>query len=170
MVNAMAYQIRAAQSGDDVATMASFSILTILETLPEARCDPSIVPGFSHEEMASRYREGLDNPDHRYLVVTTGEGRVVGHGIYLLRRKEDGSTYGYLYTRYILPAHRRRGLGGQLLDRALGWFAEMGADSAEAHTHPTNLGLQTLFTSRGFSVGPIQEGRWPSVVLRKTLR
>ena len=166
----MNYDIRAATSEDDVATMASLSILTILETLPEARRDPSIVPGFSHEDMASMYLKGLSNPDHRYLLATHEEALVVGHGIYLLRRDEAGARYGYLYTRYVLPAHRRRGLGGRLLDRALDWFDEMNAQWAEAHTHPSNSPLQALFASRGFEQGPVQEGRWPSVLLRRTLR
>ena len=165
----MNYQIRPAQTDDDVSTMASFSMLTILETIPEARRDPTIVPGFSHEEMSSMYREGLNNPNHRYLVVVSPDGLLVGHGIYLLRRDDAGSSYGYLYTRYVLPAHRRRGLGGRMLDTALDWFKEMDAEWAEAHTHPSNAGLQKLFASRGFEVGPPQEGRWASVLLRKTL-
>jgi ribosomal protein S18 acetylase RimI-like enzyme len=150
--------------------MASFSMMTILETIPETRSDPSIVPGFSHEEMASMYREGLNNPDHRYLVATNEEDLLVGHGIYLLRRDDAGSPYGYLYSRYVLPAHRRRGLGGRMLDTALDWFKEMNAEWADAHTHPSNTGLKKLFISRGFEIGPVQEGRWASVLLRKTLR
>jgi hypothetical protein len=104
----MHYSVRSAQSEDDVSTMASFSMMTILETLPETRLDPSIVAGFTHEEMSAMYREGLDNPDHRYLVVTDEDDLLVGHGIYLFRRDESGAPYGYLYTRYVLPAHRRR--------------------------------------------------------------
>lgn len=150
--------------------MASFSMLTVLETIPEVRRDPSIVPRFSHGEMASMYREGLNNSEHRYLVATSEEGLLVGHGIYLVRRDDAGSPYGYLYTRYVLPAHRRRGLGGRMLDAALAWFEERNAEWAEAHTHPSNAGLKKLFLSRGFELGPVQEGRWPSVLLRKPLR
>ncbi len=168
--HSMKYNIRAAKSEADIATMASFSILTILETLPEARRDPSIVPGFSHQDTVSRYRQGLNNSDHRYVVVTTQEGHVVGHGIYLLRHNEAGGKYGYLYTRYVLPAHRGRGLGGRMLDMALDWFDEMNAEYAEAHTHPSNTPLQNLFASRGFEKGPVQEGRWPAVLLRKPIR
>lgn len=166
----MNYEIRPAESDDDIATMSSLSILTILETLPEARRDPSIVPGFSHQEMASMYRKGLNNPDHRYRVVTDEEGLLVGHSIYLLRRNDAGVMTGYLYTRYVLPAHRRRGLGGRMLDMALDWFEERNAAWAEAHTHPSNRGLQELFASRGFEHAEVHEGRWPSVLLRKSLR
>ena len=165
----MAYNIRAAKSEDDIATMASFSILTVLETVTEAQRNPSIVPGFTHQEMAATYQKGLDNPDHRYLVARCEEGLLVGHCIYLLRRNEAGVKYGYLYTRYVLPAHRGRGLGGRMLDRALAWFKEVNAQWAEAHTHPSNTPLQSLFASRGFEKGPVQEGRWPSVLLRKLL-
>ena len=165
----MNYEIRKAESEDDIAAMASFSIVTILETLPEVRRDPSIVPNFSHEDMASMYRKGLEDSDHRYVVVTTEESLVVGHAIYLLRRNAAGTKYGYLYTRYVLPAHRGQGLGGRMLDMALEWFEEMNAEYAEAHTHPSNTPLQNLFASRGFTKGPIQEGRWATVLLRKSL-
>ena len=165
----MPYEIRPASSEDDIATMASFSILTILETLPETRIDPSIVPNFSHEAMASMYRKGLNNPDHRYVVATNEESMIVGHSIYLLRRNEAGTKFGYLYTRYVLPAHRGRGLGGRMLDGALDWFKKMNAEWAEAHTHPSNTNLQNLFSSRGFEQGSVQQGRWPSVLLRKVL-
>ena len=168
----MSYDIRPAISEDDIATMSSFSILTILETLPETRIDPSIVPNFSHEAMASMYRKGLKNPDHRYLVATNEESLIVGHTIYLLRRNDRGATYGYLYTRYVLPAHRGQGLGGRMLDMALDWFKEMNAEWAEAHTHPSNTKLQKLFASRGFEEGgrTVKQGRWSSILLRKSLR
>ena len=166
----MTYEIRPATSEDDIATMASFSILTILETLPETRIDPSIVPNFSHGDMASMYRKGLNNPDQRHLVATNEESLIVGHTIYLLRRNEAGTKYGYLYTRYVLPAHRGRGLGGRMLDMALDWFKEMNAEWAEAHTHPSNSKLQNLFASRDFEQGPVQQGRWSYVLLRKSLR
>jgi GNAT superfamily N-acetyltransferase len=165
----MTYSFRNAQSDEDAATMSSFSILTVLETLPETRLDPSIVPRFSHEEMKSMYLKGLDNPDHTYIIVMNDEGLAIGHTIYLLRQNDAGDTYGYLYTRYVLPAHRRKGLGSQMLDMALDHFKERKAEWAEAHTHPSNLGLQGLFKTRGFEIGPVEEGRWPAVTLRKSL-
>ena len=93
------------------------------------------------------YRKGLNNPDHRYVVATNEESMIVGHSIYLLRRNEAGTKFGYLYTRYVLPAHRGRGLGGRMLDGALDWFKKMNAEWAEAHTHPSNTKLQNLFSS-----------------------
>jgi ribosomal protein S18 acetylase RimI-like enzyme len=166
----MTYSLRSAKSEDDVATMASFSILTILETIPEARTDPSIVPNFSHEEMAAMYRKGLGNPSHRYLVAANEENLLVGYGIYVLRKNDAAASFGYLYSRYVLPAHRRQGLAGRMLDTALDWFKEMNAEWAEAHTHPSNTGLKKLFTSRGFEIGPGRSGRWDSVLLKKSLR
>lgn len=151
---------------EEVVVAASFSKLTLLETLPEARRDPELVPNGSVAEMAAMYRRGRENPDHRYLVAEAGDGMLVGHAIALMRTDEDGLRYGYGYTRCVLPSHRRRGLARRLLRTAKAWWAEQGADHVMAHTHATNRALQALFTSEGFVVLGTGEGRWPSVVLR----
>lgn len=153
----------------EVNIAASFSALTILETLPQARRDPTLVPRSSVEEMAQMYTGGRDNPDHWYRVVEF-EGEVVGHAIALMRRDEQGTPHGYSYTRYILPEFRRRGLAGALLDAAIAWWRERGAAYVLANTHPTNRGLRALFGSRGFHEEGLSEGRWPSVVLRLELQ
>ncbi|MEL6182053.1 MAG: GNAT family N-acetyltransferase [Myxococcota bacterium] len=149
-------------------TVASFSMLTILETLPEARRDPSIVPNLSVEAMASSYAQHRSNPDHRVMVVEeTSTPMVVGAAIALMRTDDDGLRYGYSYTRYILPAHRRRGLARQLLRQAIAWWDEQGAAYVLAHTHPSNAPLLGLFTSEGFVEVGRSNKRWPSVILKR---
>ncbi|MFT4978317.1 MAG: GNAT superfamily N-acetyltransferase [Myxococcota bacterium] len=166
------YRIRSLDFRDsgEVYTAASFSMMTLLETLPEARADPELVPNFSVEEMAAMYRSGQSDPDHRYLVIVDDNNRPVGHAIALIRCDDDGTRYGYSYTRYILPHHRRRGLARRLLRAAKSWWAEAGVSHVLAHTHPENKPLQTLFIDEGFQVVERRDGRWPSLLLRCELQ
>ncbi len=160
--------IRPVDLSDDgeVNTIASFSLLTILETLPEARLDPTIVPNLSIQEMAQMYRGDLGRTDRRYFLAQDDDGRIVGHAIALLRTDDSGLLHGYSYTRYVLPQHRRQGVARQLLHAAKRWWWEQGVVYVLAHTHPTNLSLQRLFLSEGFVIAGQQSGRWASVVLR----
>ncbi len=160
--------IRSVDLSDDgeVNTIASFSMLTILETLPESRQEPSIVPNLSIEAMGEMYRSDLGRPDRRYLVAEDGEGNIIGHAIAVLRTDASGLLYGYSYTRYVLPVHRKRGVARQLLHAAKRWWWEQGVLYVLAHTHPTNLALQRLFLSEGFVAAGQKVGRWPSVLLR----
>ena len=151
---------------EEVYVAASFSMLTLLESLPEARRKPDSVPNFSIEEMAKMYRGGRHHPDHRYYVAEAEGGLIVGHAIALMRTEEDGTRYGYSYTRYILPTHRRQGLARRLLREAKGWWRSQGAAHVLAHTHTSNAPLLALFESEGFSVVERRDGRWPSLQLR----
>lgn len=164
----MSYTIRPLdfRLDEEVNVAASFSMLTLLETLPEARRDPACVPNFSVASMAEMYRENRHNPAHRYLVVTDEDGMLVGHAIALMRLDDDGVRHGYSYTRYILPSHRRKGLARRLLHEAKAWWRAEGARYVLAHTHPTNAPLQALFHDEGFRAVEQRGGRWPSLLLR----
>lgn len=162
------YRLRDLDLADpgEVNTAAAFSMATILETLPEARRDPEIVPGFSIEAMAAMYARGHDNPDHRYRVAVDHAGLIVGHAIALMRADDHGVAHGYSYTRYVLPAHRRRGLARRLLVDALGWWTGRGARYVLAHTHADNTALQRLFATAGFTVVERTHTRWAGLTLR----
>jgi GNAT superfamily N-acetyltransferase len=57
---------------------------------------------------------------------------------------------------YVLPGHRRNGLGRRLLDAALGWCRERGCSKAEIIVTPggdARHGLTGWYTARGFSDG-----------------
>lgn len=160
--------IRALNFHDDgeLNTAGAFSLMTLLESLPEARRDPESIPNFSIDSMASMYRTGRHNPDHRYWVADAGDGLLVGHAIALMRTDADNVRYGYSYTRYVLPHHRKRGIARQMLHTAKAWWKEQDAAYVLAHTHPSNAPLLKLFISEGFSVIERREERWPSLMLR----
>ena len=60
----------------EVHTAASFSLATLLESIPEFRTNPLLLPNATVSDMVSMYRAGCTNPEHRYLVaVLRGSGR-----------------------------------------------------------------------------------------------
>jgi ribosomal protein S18 acetylase RimI-like enzyme len=150
----------------EVNTVAAFSLMTLLESLPEARRDPDSIPNFSIDSMASLYLSERHNPDHRYWVVDAGDGLLVGHAIGLMRTDDDGVRHGYSYTRYVLPRYRRRGIARQMLQHAKAWWHAQDVAYVLAHTHPSNTPLLNLFASEGFSVAETRAGPWPSLLLR----
>ena len=162
------FSIRPVDLADEaeVNTIASLSMLTILETLPEARRDPTVVPNFSISAMATMYRGDLGRADRRFWVAVDEDGQIVGHAIALLRTDDSGLLHGYSYTRYVLPGWRRKGIARALLQEAKRWWWAQGVVYVLAHTHATNHALQQLFLSEGFVIGGQQEERWSSVVLR----
>ena len=157
------------ESRSELRTIATFSLMTMLETIPELRSHVTDLPNFSIDEMQAMYAQGQSNPQHRYLCAVDDAGMLCGHAIFQLKKDDAGQTYGYCYTRYVLPRYRRRGVAARLLDEALGWFGEAGAAYALAHTHATNEPLRALFECAGFVVSERVDGRWPTLALRKEL-
>jgi len=68
---------------------------------------------------------------------------------------------GYVYYITVLSAHRRSGVGGQLLDDALAQFRSGGAEVVYAAIRTDNLPSRLLFERRGFrEVGRREEPLW----------
>jgi L-amino acid N-acyltransferase YncA len=155
-------------SDAEINTSVAFGILTIYETLSDARRDPTIVPNFSFEAMKADYSAKSRLDSRRFLVAEDADGGIVGHSIFKTMRDEAGVLFGYCATRYVLPGWRRRGLGGRFLDDALTWFRAEGVAYVLAHTHQTNAALRALFEGRGFTASP-NDGRWPTWELRLAL-
>ena len=146
-------------SDAEINTSVSFGMLAVLETVPSARRDPSVVPYFTFAEMRANYAASCGLPDRCFLFAEAPDGLVVGQSAMKTLRDEDGRLYGYFSTRYVLPRFRRQGLGQRLLDEGLGWMRAQGAEYAVAHTHATNEPLLGLFRRNGFEATP-HAGRW----------
>ena len=146
-----------------------FSMMTLWESRPELRINPSQIPDFGFESTQKMYRAGLKNPNQRYLIALDGDAQIVGHSIIGLRTGEGDDRYGYFWSRYVLPQHRRKGLASRFMDEALTWFREKGVQRAEVHVHLSNEGLRRVFERKGFRPIDRRTGRWEYVVLSKKL-
>jgi ribosomal protein S18 acetylase RimI-like enzyme len=147
---AMSYTVRRLDgSSAEVHTAAAFSMLTILETLPESRREPGVVPNLDIASMARMYAEGQTNPDHLYLFALSPDGEAAGHVIALIRTDDDGVVHGYGYTLYVLPAHRRRGPFPCAGCHATEAFVGVIPGNANAGSGATNNGLDATTTDEG---------------------
>ena len=168
----MEYRIRDLdeRSDSEVATVTRWCMQTVLSTIPEFENSEekarSFLPNFSFDQMNAMFRADLLRPTHRFLVAVDLDGQLVGHSMISRKRTPEGEKFGYFFSRYVLPEHRRRGVGAQLMVEATSWFAEYEPAFLLAHTHATNAPLQRLFAAYGFREVQRTETPWPHITLR----
>jgi ribosomal protein S18 acetylase RimI-like enzyme len=153
----------------EMNTVIIFSQMTLWESRPELRINPSRVPDFGFENMEQMYRAGVANPNQRYLLVLDEDANIVGHSIIALRTNKDGERFGYFWSRYVLPTHRRQGIGSRFLAESLSWFEEQQVKRAEVHVHLSNVVLRRFYESNGFSLIDRRTDRWEYMVMSKAL-
>jgi ribosomal protein S18 acetylase RimI-like enzyme len=87
------------------------------------------------------------------VLVAQRDGDVVGY-VYCGMEGNDYMALrgpaGVLYDLIVDPAHRRQGVGGKLLDSALGDLATLGAPRALLFTAEKNEVAQGMFAKAGF--------------------
>lgn len=69
-------------------------------------------------------------------------------GLAMLKMLHEGA--GYVYYVAVPPRFRRQGIGGRLLDDAIGYLGRQGARNVYASVEEDNLESRLLFSSRGF--------------------
>ncbi|MCA9537599.1 MAG: GNAT family N-acetyltransferase [Myxococcales bacterium] len=158
------------ESEAELDQVTRWCMAAVLETIPEfegseakARVE---LPNFSFDAMRAMIHADFVRPTHRFLVAVDADGRLVGHSMLSCRVDPQGAPFGYFFSRFVEPDHRRRGLGTRLLDAAVAWFDQRGCQYLLAHTHETNVGLRALFEGRGFRVVERTVKRWPALTLR----
>ena len=148
--------------------LCAFSMMTLWESRPEMRVDPASIPDFNFAAHRQLYLAGAAQPTQNTLLALDSEANIVGHSAVTIRHRGD-QAYGYFWSRYVLPQHRRQGLARRFLQRSLAWFAEQQVAWAEVHIHVENTLLRQLFESEGFGVVDRHTDRWTYLVLRKDL-
>lgn len=147
-----------------------FAMMTLWESRPEMRVDPKTLPDFGFDSHRRIFEAGLKNPDQRYRIAVDGEANIVGHSVVVVRHDRD-VPYGFLWSRYVLPQYRRRGLARQLLHDSLDWLKTQRGPVAyaEVHIHTENQAARRLFERERFTIVDRRTERWPYLVLRHDL-
>ena len=99
---------------------------------------------FSDPWSASSFREAL-TAAWSFGFVAEGHAGVVG---YLIAREVAGT--GEILNLAVAPAHRRRGIAGELLEAALSAFQRRKADEIFLEVRQSNRLAQALYLARGF--------------------
>lgn len=63
----------------------------------------------------------------------------------------SGDRYAHIFLLYVTPAHRRRGLGTALMQRAEQWALQQGSLQLGLHVFVENLSAQALYQRLGYS-------------------
>ncbi|MGE0191452.1 MAG: N-acetyltransferase family protein [Planctomycetota bacterium] len=169
----MTFRIRELKptSPSELDTVTRWAMATPLESIPELEGSAALAlaqwPNFTFGRMRAMFAESLPKPSHRFLVAEGPDGQLVGHSMIFHKVDDDGRPYGYFFTRYVLPAHRRLGAASALMAEALAWFGHLDLAYLQAHTHATNVALQRLYARHGFSIVGGQAEPWPTVELRR---
>ncbi|MCA9567938.1 MAG: GNAT family N-acetyltransferase [Myxococcales bacterium] len=157
---------------DELDLVTSWCMATVLETIPELAGDPEKArarwPNFTHEAMRAMFAESMQRPTHAFFLALL-DGTPVAHSMIFRKTDADGLPYGYFFSRYVLPAYRRRDIASALMQHAFDWFHGQGLAYLQAHTHPTNLALRSLYARHGFQEVGTSGGDWPMVELRLDL-
>lgn len=154
---------------DELDAVVCFSIMTLWESRPEIRHNPKGLPGYSWSETHALYRAGINSKDQRYLVALGPDGNLAGSSVVVMRTNAKGQPYGYFWSRYVLPEHRRCGMARRFLHDNLNWFRSRKAAYAEVHIHVENRLLRSLFESEKFKVEDRGHGPFTWLVLRRHL-
>jgi ribosomal protein S18 acetylase RimI-like enzyme len=167
-----AYRIRDLDptNESEVDTVVRMCMTTVLDTIPEFEHDEErarrSLPNFTFARMRDMIRADLSRPTHRFLVAVDADGRVVGHSMISRKVTPEGRRFGYFFSRYVEPEHRKKGVAGGLMEEALVWFRGYDWDYLLAHTHSSNEPLRRLFERHGFRVAERRDEPWPSLTLR----
>jgi ribosomal protein S18 acetylase RimI-like enzyme len=104
------------------------------------------------ERYAQFLASQMERPD-KIVLVAERDGAVVGYAYggvegndYMVLRGPAGEIYDLV----VAGSHRRRGVGGKLLEAALGALEKLGAPRAVLFTAARNEGAQAMFSKCGF--------------------
>jgi GNAT superfamily N-acetyltransferase len=158
----------------ELALVTQRCMETVLETIPEFEGNPEkarlAFGNFTFAQMKEMIQGTLSSAVHRNLAaVDSDSDELVGHALFSIKIDSDGKKYGFCYSRYIVPAYRKKGIASMLLSQAEEWWTSLKAEYVVAHTHVSNLALQCLFQKHGFTLSEVKQGKFPYYELRKML-
>ncbi len=83
----------------------------------------------------------------RSIVLVAGDDGIIGSIIVLLRENIRSAR---IYSLNVHPAHRRRGMAGMLMDKAMGLLKEKGFNKITLEVGINNKPARNLYASKGF--------------------
>jgi ribosomal protein S18 acetylase RimI-like enzyme len=120
--------------------------------------DPSAMDGLilAHEENARRMAEFVTKliaDDPNQVLVAEDGGSLVGYLIFENHAKsalETSRQWGKIEDLYVVPSHRQRGIGGDLLRACVAYLRTVGVSGVRLNVWSENQGAIRLYRKLGF--------------------
>lgn len=145
----MTIQIATATADDIPEILASADAL--VRTDAGVRDAAASNPGWASETGIAYCTSLLASPENLVLLARSGD-EVIGHLVG--RLSGPGSVHPIrvadLESIHVYPAHRGRGVGGQLVRPFLMWATENGAQRVTVSAYAANHGAQRFYARQGF--------------------
>jgi RimJ/RimL family protein N-acetyltransferase len=94
-------------------------------------------------------------PDERSAHVLALDGDAVVGSLSIRREEHPATRHVATLGMFVVESHRRRGLGGALMDEAFAWARRFGVERIELTVYPHNEAAIALYRKFGF----VEEGR-----------
>ena len=94
------------------------------------------------------------NDENSLVLVAIDEGNVIGYSYSLIRdpgRLVERGKYGCIHDVYVSAAHRRKGIGAQMLDEITRWFRSSDIDRVELDVMTQNRVASLFWEKHGFT-------------------
>jgi GNAT superfamily N-acetyltransferase len=104
------------------------------------------------DQIEAHLRELTGRDDAKVIVAVSG-GRVIGFTLGIISKHPPvlvTETYGLVSDIAVVEAFRRRGIGGRMLEKVIGWFEETGIDRVELRVSPKNTIGYSFWEKHGF--------------------
>ncbi len=118
-------------------------------------------------EGPGRWAKQWDLSNWQVLSAYIGTARVAGGvvawntpGVHMLEGRDD---IGVLWDLRVAPAHRRRGIGGELIEAAAAWASNRGCRMLKVETQNVNVPACRLYANHGFILRTIVPGAYPEL-------
>jgi len=138
------------------ATDSDFDSLLELKLLckeDEFRLSPNLKPPRETREYYAHYLRQHLAGSRSAAFVALEDGRLVAMiqaRVYQAIPIMKFAQTGYLSNLYVLEPYRRRGIGTQLVERAVGWLREQGVSVVSLEIHVANRAAIDLYRKAGF--------------------
>jgi GNAT superfamily N-acetyltransferase len=117
------------------------------------RRDPLMDTGWPDREGSAYYAELIEDPDALCLLARAEGGSAAGHLIGRLPPASPlrpGAVRAVLESIRVAPEHRRRGVGGALVDAFVAWARKRGANELAVQAYAQNDSAIAFYGTHGF--------------------
>jgi ribosomal protein S18 acetylase RimI-like enzyme len=144
--------------GDEAAEVAAVAAATFPLACPPTADPVDIESAIAANLSAHRFAEYLADPQ-RVILVARDDGRIVGYCMLIRGIGDDPDIAPAVQRRpaielskmYVLASHHRSGASAELMQSAIAWAADSGAEAVWLGVNQNNERAQRFYRKHGFT-------------------